>query len=1045
MPRAKTSKPAAITAPTTTATSSTTTAVVENAVVLTNAPAGRKRAARGAPVATTSTVAEGPPQMYLEYLKHYTTALSKYGPKTAVLLQVGSFYELYDTLNVKSGEWAANCQKIAELCVISPGPNANKTPGYESYCWGFPLGACEKYKGMLLGAGYTVVVVSQKKGATGDVTGRVVEDVSSPGLFNGAAVVRREEQILLSVYVEPWTDSRRGASHWYLASTAFDATTGRCVSMETDVTLIDGKPVLDVVTPFWSIYPPVEVCFYWCSAAAAPSEAAIYSMFGGIAGGRPPMLHVYTLDPRDEGGLAAVRLQRAFLEETFHHEAAMSVEEALGVERYHFARRSLYHLLQFVKDHNPSYLQLLNDHRIWTPEDSVLLGNCALEQLGMLPLSAEKEHESLLAWLQKPQTAMGRRTLRERVLTPLADIERLEARQERIAALRAPSAVEAREALEQTLRGSYDLSRLHRKFQLGSAGTDDMLQLLATYERAAALLKATSGTLYGVQDDEEFAALQTHVEWLLGRFSAARIRTSRGQVNDEVAVGSTHPWSRGVHADLDALEDEWAGIERSVLSLKQKMESVLEEADCIKWELRDDTPFLLSTTGRRGTSLATVSGRRLDGVVVTTAKKGSNGSVTLECAPLEAANAAGRLLRSKWKTAVAERWSTELRTWSADTLAAANAVVEFMGRLDAECCLARLSDAYGYVRPSYVESDEAGDGVAGLRIEGLRHPIIERVSRTPYISHNVALGAFAAATAATTSESAAAGAGILLYGVNAAGKSSLGKAIGLAVLMAQTGMPVPATAMTLIPYTGVFTRILGNDNLWAGMSSFVVEMTEFRSILRSAGPRTLVLGDELCAGTETASATSIVAAGVKTLAERGTNFFFATHLHELADIHEIANHPAIRFYHLTVRPSPVAGGPLLYDRKLRAGTGSPMYGLEVCRGLDMDTAFLDTAFEFRRRLFAADGTPRLSRYNAAVVVQTCAVCGAHDALETHHIVPQAAAAAATGHISPGKHKNAADNLVALCGECHDAHHAGALTIKGWIATTAGRALEWERT
>ena len=351
-------------------------------------------------------------------------------------------------------------------------------------------------------------------------------------------------------------------------------------------------------------------------------------------------------------------------------------------------------------------------------------------------------------------------------------------------------------------------------------------------------------------------------------------------------------------------------------------------------------------------------------------------------------------------------------------------------------------DAYGYVRPTYVESSEAA--VAGLQVTGLRHPIIERVSRMPYISHTIALGAFATATTTEDAASAAAGAGILLYGVNAAGKSSLGKAIGLAVLMAQTGMPVPATTMRLIPYTGVFTRILGNDNLWAGMSSFVVEMTEFRSILRSAGPRTLVLGDELCAGTETASATSIVAAGVKTLVERGSNFFFATHLHELAEIAEIAAHPAVGFYHLTVRPSPVAGGPLLYDRKLRAGTGSPMYGLEVCRGLDMDAAFLATAFEFRKRLFSTDGAPRMSRYNAAVVVQTCAVCGAHDTLETHHIVPQAAAAAGTGHISPGKHKNAADNLVALCDECHDAHHAGSLTIKGWIATSAGRALDWER-
>jgi DNA mismatch repair protein MutS len=295
-------------------------------------------------------------------------------------------------------------------------------------------------------------------------------------------------------------------------------------------------------------------------------------------------------------------------------------------------------------------------------------------------------------------------------------------------------------------------------------------------------------------------------------------------------------------------------------------------------------------------------------------------------------------------------------------------------------------------------------------------------------------------------EAAVASNGILLYGVNAAGKSSLGKAIGLAVLLAQTGCPVPASSMTLIPYNGLFTRILGNDNLWAGMSSFVVEMTEFRSILRSAGRRTLVLGDELCAGTETASATSIVAAGVKTLVERGAHFFFATHLHELAEIPDIANNPALGFYHLSVRPSPTQHGVLLYDRKIRKGTGSPMYGLEVCRGLDMDSAFLTAAFAFRRAYFAEDGS-RLSAYNADVVVAECQVCGntASASLETHHIVPQAMAV--SGRLPDGRHKNEASNLVPLCSTCHDAHHRGLLEIKGWIGTSFGRKLEftWKNT
>jgi hypothetical protein len=230
----------------------------------------------------------------------------------------------------------------------------------------------------------------------------------------------------------------------------------------------------------------------------------------------------------------------------------------------------------------------------------------------------------------------------------------------------------------------------------------------------------------------------------------------------------------------------------------------------------------------------------------------------LDSKDIAEANGTALKLRAEWKALVEQRWTADWITWMEQALEGdyLETLVEFVGRLDAECALASVAEAYGYVRPIYVASTD--EVPSAVRIQGLRHPIIERITEVPYISHSLSFGGFEGDE--STEQVAASPCGMLLYGVNASGKSSLGKALGLAVLMAQCGMPVPATAMTLVPYTALFTRILGNDNLWAGMSSFVVEMTEFRSILRSAGPRTLVIGDELCAGTETASATAIVAA-----------------------------------------------------------------------------------------------------------------------------------------------------------------------------------------
>lgn len=975
------------------------------------------------------------------YLKQYDEAVKKYGPKTVVLMQVGGFYEMYDVLTVETGTWAANVQAIAELCGSAVQPKPAAEPGKQTFFWGFPEAALEKYEPVITAAGNTVVVISQTKDATGEVSARVIDHVSSPGIYTGtigANSVRREEQVLLSVYVEPYVDRARGAHHWYLASSAYDISTGKSVSTETDLLLIDGKPVLDVITPFWSVYPPVEVCFYWVSSAPAPTATQIASLFSTAGLGRPPLLHIYPLDPKAESAVGTDRIRNAFLAETFRHDSALGVEEHLGLTRYAFARRALYNLLSFVKDHNPSYLRLLHEHSIWTPDENVLLGNSALEQLGMMPLSSDKEHESLLWWLQKAQTAMGRRALRERLLKPIADVECLEARQDRIAALRADTT--GRATLEKILHGAYDLARIHRRFQLGSAGTDDLLQLYATYEKASALLKATAGQLYEAEDAVE---LQTHLDSVLKRFDSDRIRRSKEQVDARLAVGSVHPWARGIHADLDAHEDGWVALEGQMTRLRGALEAVLGEADVIKWELRADAPFTFITTARRANILTTL-GKARHGYTLTAIKRGTSAPVQLVCAEIEVANASALKLRSAWQSAVEERWRAEWSAWTESAIDnnMLHALVDWMGDLDAEVTLARLSDQYDYVRPSYRTEG------TGFTVRGLRHPIIERIhTATPYISHNLSLGSFASvstagavATAVGAEENHAQSAGgVLLYGVNAAGKSSLGKAIGLTILMAQTGMPVPASALTLVPYKALFTRILGNDNLWAGMSSFVVEMTEFRSILRSADTGTLVIGDELCAGTETASATSIVAAGVKTLADRGAHFFFATHLHELSEIEEIAKHPAVRPYHLSVHPSPTHVGTLVYDRLLRAGTGSPMYGLEVCRGLDMDHAFLATAFEFRKRLFNDAGSLRPSRYNAGVVVSACEVCGDRDGLETHHIVPQASADA-RGRIGPGTSKHTEGNLAVLCEACHAKHHHGLLEIQGWTTTTAGRTL-----
>ena len=135
------------------------------------------------------------------------------------------------------------------------------------------------------------------------------------------------------------------------------------------------------------------------------------------------------------------------------------------------------------------------------------------------------------------------------------------------------------------------------------------------------------------------------------------------------------------------------------------------------------------------------------------------------------------------------------------------------------------------------------------------------------------------------------------------------------------------------PYKAIFTRIEAKDNLAKGLSTFAVEMLELKNIFNRANEDSLVLGDEIAHGTETLSALSIVASAVIKLAKKDINFVFATHLHQLMDLEEIKELPNVVAKHLEVW---FDGEKLVYDRKLKDGSGSSVYGLEFAKSIYMD-------------------------------------------------------------------------------------------------------------
>ena len=137
-------------------------------------------------------------------------------------------------------------------------------------------------------------------------------------------------------------------------------------------------------------------------------------------------------------------------------------------------------------------------------------------------------------------------------------------------------------------------------------------------------------------------------------------------------------------------------------------------------------------------------------------------------------------------------------------------------------------------------------------------------------------------------------------------------------------------------------------------------------------------------GTENISAQSIFASCVITLSKRYSNFIFATHLHGLMDMEEVKALDNVKAYHLKVEFDK-KNDILIYDRKIQPGNGPPIYGLEVCKAMDLDDDFIQMSDKIRRKLLNVEATvvpDNKSKYNAQVYVDKCGVCEA-DAEDVH--------------------------------------------------------------
>jgi DNA mismatch repair protein MutS len=467
--------------------------------------------------------------MYKQYLAWYQGHRTKYGHKTAVLMQVGKFYEIYDKLNLETNSTNTNIREIADLCSLNLSEAKDPTnPLLLKIFGGFPEQSLPKFERQLLDNGYTVVVIVQKKDANGNVEERKVDYISSPGIYNNSYTSTREktDKCLIGMLLEP-----NGEKNFYVGISAVDINTGNTWSTETPLQFFQNIPNIDIIEPFLLLHNAAELVCWWDGPAIdTPTEIQIKTWFQLT----DTVIHIRNEKPN--------RPNEQFMKECFSMQTNLQPHIVLNLEKYPQAYRCLGSLLKFIDEHIPSLLRKLRNNSFWIPESHVRLGNAALQQLNIINSS----NESLLHWFQSTYTILGRRALRERLATPISDITELKTRYERIEILK--TFVNDAE-IEKCLRSVYDISRLHRKLHLYNLSVVDIIHLLNSYKSIRTLIYKFNQTRLEISCSSEI------LNWLDKRLMSWCLL--RLQTCEEDVLTRTHPWPLGKFIEMDAVENSW--------------------------------------------------------------------------------------------------------------------------------------------------------------------------------------------------------------------------------------------------------------------------------------------------------------------------------------------------------------------------------------------------------------------------------------------------------------------------------------------------------
>jgi DNA mismatch repair protein MutS len=565
-------------------------------------------------------------------------------------------------------------------------------------------------------------------------------------------------------------------------------------------------------------------------------------------------------------------------------------KERLRLEGRALSQRACGAVLSYLNASRFDLLGHLKDVQIYSGSDYMVLDEVTVRNLEITRNIRDRSRRgTLLEFLDQTKTAMGARTLARWLQMPLQSEQAIARRLDAVEELAGKSLLHR--SLAEELKGTSDLERLLSRISCKSASPKELSVLKSTLEMLPRLQEILMNDQSSAQSSylQDLSARLSPLDDIVSLIERSIIEDPPVHVRDGGVIRDGYDPEidqlrellrdgRGWISRLEGSEKERTGIKSLKIAFNNVFGYYIEVSRANLHLVPQD--YIRKQTLANGERFVTPELKDMESQVLSAQER----SVSLE-----------------------QELFYQVRDLVARKAGAIQDRATALAELDVLISLATSAKENNMIRPEFNQEGR-------ISIRSSRHPVLDKAMRGAFVPNDVLLDRDRNRL-------------IILTGPNMAGKSTFMRQIALTAIMAQTGSFVPAAYASLSLVDQVFTRVGAYDDLSAGQSTFMVEMTEIAHILTSATRKSLVLLDEVGRGTSTFDGLSLAWAISEYLHESiKCKSVFATHYHQLTDLESILS--GVRNYSIAVKEDK---GAITFLRTVVPGATDKSYGVHVAR------------------------------------------------------------------------------------------------------------------